>query len=214
MNRPIIIALVATHFVLFFAGAVPGYAAPSPEVAKQFILNGVARTIEALNGENLPRNEIAKRLRKELREGFDVPAIARFALGPYRRRVSEQQMRRYVSEFEELVVQTYTYRLFSFGPRVMAVPRDIIKVTGAIPAGKNQLIVRSEINRAGARWVKIDWRVRERDGRLAIIDVLIVGISQAQVYRSEFTSILLRSAHGIEGLIAALRQKSEELRAE
>ena len=187
-------------------------AAPDPDKAKQFIMNGIARTIELLKDQHLPRAEIAKRLRRELRTGFDVPTIAGYALGPLRRQINKEQKRRYLHEFEELIVLTYTNRVFNVRPRIKSISPDIIKVTGVRPVGSDQLLVRSQVNRSGAKWVKIDWRLREHDGRLFIIDIIIIGISQAQVYRSEFASVIRRNGGGIEGLIAALKRKNAALR--
>lgn len=211
-RRPVIFFMVL--LVAMSAGiATPVQAAPDPEKAKQFILNGIVRTIELLKSQNLPRVEIAKRLRQELRTGFDIPSIAGFALGRLRHTITPDQKRRYIHEFEELVVQTYTNRIFNAGPRVKSISTDIIRVTGTTILKHDQLMVRSEINRSGARWVKIDWRIREQKGRPLIIDIIIVGISQAQVYRSEFTSVLKRSGGGVEGLIAELKKKNAALRS-
>lgn len=200
--------------LLVMAGSgAPVQAAPDYEKARQFIMTGVARTIELMKIQNLPRPEIAKRLRAELRRGFDVPTIAGFVLGPLSRRITKDQKRRYLHEFEELIVQTYTNRVFNVRSRISSVSPDIIRVTGSAPVGRDQLLVRSEVNRSGAKWVKTDWRLRERGGRLLILDIVILGISQAQVYRSEFASVLRRNGGGIEGLIAALKRKNGVLRA-
>ncbi|MBT5050585.1 MAG: ABC transporter substrate-binding protein [Rhodospirillaceae bacterium] len=200
-------------FLVTAGSGAPLQAAPNYEKAREFILTGVARTIEQLKVQGLPRPEIAKRLRRELRSGFDVPTIAGFVLGPLRRRITKDQKRRYLHEFEELIVLTYTNRVFNVQPRIKTISPDIIRVTGSTPIGSDQLLVKSEVNRSGIKWVKIDWRLRERDGRLLIIDIIILGISQAQVYRSEFASVLRRNGGGIEGLIAALIRKNHVLRA-
>ena len=213
LSRSRLIACIFLCSAFLIACATPSSAAPDPEKAKQFILNGVARTIELLRGENLPRPEISRRLRQELRTGFDVPAIAAFVLGPLRRQISPDQKRRYLNEFEELIVQTYTNRVFNVRPRIRSISPDIIKVTETVPIGQDQLLVRSEVNRTGAKWVKIDWRLRERDGDLRIIDIIIIGISQAQVYRSEFASVVRRNGGNIDGLINALQQRNGALRA-
>lgn len=206
-------------FLLIFIAAItignaaPLQAAPDHAKAEHFIMTGVARTIELLKGQHLPRPEIAKRLRRELRRGFDVPTIAGFVLGPLRRQINRDQKRRYLHQFEELIVQTYTNRVFNVRPRIKSISPDIIRVTGSRPIGSDQLLVQSEVNRSGVKWVKIDWRLREREGHLLIIDIIILGISQAQVYRAEFASVLRQTGGGIEGLIAALTRKNAVLRA-
>lgn len=214
MARRFLIRFVAVLAMGIAPLASTGRAAPEPAEARRFILDGVARAIEILKSHHLPREEIAHHLRAELRHGFDVPAMAAMVLGSARRGMNGNQMRRYVHEFEELIVQTYTSRVLRFGPRVKSDIRDIIKITGTRPADGDELIVRSEVNRSGAQWVKIDWRVHEKDGRIRITDVVILGISQVQLYRSEFASVIRQSGRGVEGLIAALRQKNEALRSE
>lgn len=206
---------ITVLIVLSFLVGGPVYAdhaAPDVERARQFILDGVARTANLLNNKHMPRPEVENRLRTELRSGFDVSTIAGFVLGPVPLAIDENLQHRYRDEFEELVVQSYTNRILAIRPRLDAIPPDIIRVTGATPVKHDQLIVHSEINRKGAEWVKIDWRLREREERPYIIDITVLGISQAEVYRSEFTSIMSRKGGGVEELIATLRRKSDELR--
>lgn len=193
--------------------AAPVAAAPDAAKAMAFIRQGIARTVELLRSKQMPRQEIEQRLREELRFGFDVPEIASFALGPRRHGMTRDQERRFLHEFENFIVQTYTQRVFSIQPRVSNIATDVLEVTGTSPAGPDQIVVRSRINQKGARWVDIAWRLREHEDRLRIIDIIIVGISQSQVYRSEFASVARRNG-GIEGLIDAMRRKNEELRGQ
>lgn len=211
VKRLVTAVIVAT---VLCGNAPPVRATPNAEAAKQFIRGGIARTIELLKRENMPRMEIETRLREELRAGFDVPTIAGYVLGPLRRGITPDQKRRYLHEFEELIVQTYTNRVFNVQPRIKTISPDIIRVTGTTPVGADQLLVHSQVNRTGANWVKIDWRLRQREQSLLIIDIVILGISQAQVYRSEFASVVRRNGGGVEGLISALKKKNEELRAD
>ena len=194
--------------------AAPLRAAPDPKKAEQFILNGIIRTIALFKEKQLSRDEVARRLRQQLRTGFDVATIAGYVLGPLRHKITRQQKNQYLHEFEDLIVQTYTNRIFNVRPRVKTISNDIIRVTGTTPVGSDQILVRSEVNRSGASWVKIDWRLRDRNGQYLILDIIIIGISQAKVYRSEVSSILARNGGNIDGLIAALKRKNDALRVE
>lgn len=204
--------------ILLVAAAVPLLAAApasaNPDVAraKQFITDGVLRTAKILRQHDRSRAEIADDLRVEFRRGFDVPTIGNFVLGPARDQMSAEQKRLYMREFEELIVQTYTNRVIYFGPRVKSDISDIIRFTSHRMVKKDQIILRSQINREGADWVKINWRLRERNGRLAIIDITLLGISQAQLYRSEIAAVIKRNGRGVDGLIDALRMKTAQIR--
>lgn len=195
------------------AGIQPTAAAtPDARKARQFILDGVVRAAKIIQAHQMPAREIASRLRDELRTNFNVGAIASEVLGTRRHRITKEQLGNFIGELEELIVQTYTNRVLLFGPRVKSDISDIIKVTGTRRVGADQLIVRSQVNRSPADWIKIDWRVHQRGGRLLILDVEILGISQVRLYRAEFSAVMRRNGRGVEGLIAALRRKNRALR--
>lgn len=205
---PILRTIVLTLFV----GIAPAFAGPDFARAKEFLLDGVIRAGEILKDHRAPRAEMAAKLRAEFRRRFDVPAIAAFVLGPAYRTLTPEQKRRYLHAFEEVIVQTYTGHVFRVGPLVEDDISDIIRVTGSTRVAEDQLMLHSEINRRNANWVKIDWRLREQEGRIKIIDIVVLGISQVQVYRSEFASVMRRNGNGVEGLIQTLVEKSEALR--
>jgi ABC-type transporter MlaC component len=199
-------ASFALSFLILLFAAAPARAELDAVRAAAFILDGVVRANALLKAHNLPREEIAARLRRELHHGFDVPAIAAYVLGPAHARLSDRQRRDYVREFEGLIVHTFTERVRIAGPRVSDIS-DAIKVVGASPIAKDRMLVHSKVNRTGASWVTIDWLLREQNGKISILDVVVLGISQAEVYRQEFATVMRREG-GVDGLIAALRQKN------
>lgn len=182
------------------------------EKAKQFVLDGVARTSEILRAHSDPPAVISRRLRAEFRKGFDIPAIADFALGTSKGKLTPEQRRLYQREFEELIVQTYTSRIIHYGPRVKTDISDIIRFTGHRRINAEQVMLHSQVNRKGADWVKINWRIRRRNDAFAILDIMILGISQAMLYKSEIESVVRRNGRGVDGLVPALRKKNREIR--
>ena len=180
--------------------------------AQQFILDGVERTSRLLRAHTEPRDAIAEQLRAEFRRGFDVATIANYALGPARDRLSADQKQAYTREFEELIVQTYTSRILHYGPRVKTDISDIIRFTGHTAINDQQVMLHSRVNRKAADWVGIDWRVRRKQDRFAIIDIVILGISQATLYKSEIGAVIERNGRGVDGLVDALRKKNAQIR--
>ena len=190
----------------------PALAGVDIAAAKQFVLDGVARTSRILRAHDESREAISKRLRAEFRRGFDIPTIANFALGAARGKLSPEQQRQYEREFEELIVQTYTSRIIHYGPRVKTDISDIIRFTGYTKISDSQVMLHSQVNRKAAEWVKINWRVRSRGKGFAILDIMILGISQAMLYRSEIESVVRRNGRGIDGLVDAMRLKNRQIR--
>lgn len=206
---PVVILVLGAQL----GAATPAVAAPDAAKATAFVHQGIARMINLLKSEQMTRQQIAHRLRDELQSSFDVQIMARFALGALHGGMTQDQERRYLHEFADFMVQTYTERVFNVQPRMSDfLPDDILELTGTTAVGPEQILVHGRINRTGARWLNIDWRIREHADRLRIIDVSIVGISQMHVNRAEFTAVARRLG-GIEGLIESMRRKNEELRA-
>ena len=53
----------------------------------------------------------------------------------------------------------------------------------------------------------VKWRVKETNGNLRIVDIIIENVSLAQTARSEYTSYIQQSSSGIDGLINDLKKK-------
>jgi len=54
--------------------------------------------------------------------------------------------------------------------------------------------------------VKVDWRVRNSNGTLQIIDVVIEGVSMSLTQRSDFSSVIQRGGGNVEALLEHLRK--------
>ena len=48
----------------------------------------------------------------------------------------------------------------------------------------------------------IDWRVRQQDGKMGVIDVIVEGISLSVTQRQEYASVIQNSGGQIDGLLA------------
>jgi phospholipid transport system substrate-binding protein len=138
-----------------------------------------------------------------LDEGFDLPLIGRYALGRYWRRATPEQRSEYVKLFEDFIVVTYVARLGEYSG-------ESLRVVSSRPDDQDT-IVTSEIVLEGRPSVRVDWRVRNGDpngSESKIIDVIVEGISMLLTQRDEFASVIQRSGGNVEGLLARLREKS------
>jgi phospholipid transport system substrate-binding protein len=133
---------------------------------------------------------------------FDVPFMARLAIGPSWATLTPTEQQQLIVAFGRYVSATYAYRFDSYsGQR--------LEVTGDQPYG-GDVIVKTEIVESGSDPVTIDYLMRQNGGLWQISDVYLDGtISQLATQRSEFQSILQRK--GFDGLIAALNHKADLL---
>jgi phospholipid transport system substrate-binding protein len=189
----------ATLALLFALALVPfaRASAVEPAAAQAFVSDLAERATEVLNAA-LSNAERSEQLRVILKEGFDVEFIARTVLGPPYRDLTEAQRAAYVGAFEEWVVATYASQLDNYTGQTLA-------ILGSAPQGQRDARVSTRVE-GTQEPVRIDWRVREREGRLQIIDIEVEGVSMAVSQRSEFGAVVQRQ--GIDGLIALLQQRA------
>ena len=154
--------------------------------------------LAALRSQDGSWAEREAKVKTILREGFDFQVIGRFALGPAWRKASPEQREIYQRLFEQYVLLTYSRRLTSYKDETFT----IIK---AVPAGKKDAVVMTEIRRLAGKPIKAGWRVRDNNGKLRILDVIVEGISMLSTQRAEFQSTI--KGKGLDGLINALRMR-------
>ena len=53
----------------------------------------------------------------------------------------------------------------------------------------------------------VKWRVKETNGKMKIVDIIIENVSLAQTSRSEYTAYIKNSPNGIDGLINDLKKR-------
>ena len=195
-------------------GAALSLAAAQPAAALDGELGGAAEFVQsfgndaiaALTGEDLTDAELEARFRELFVIGFDVPAIARRALGRYWSRATAEERREYVRLFEDLIVHTYAARFRHYSGEQFV-------VHGLRPGPAGSTIVESRvISPKGDPPVRVDWLVTQDDARYKIQDVIIEGVSMVITQRSEFASVIRQRGGKVAGLIKALREKTAKLR--
>ena len=144
-----------------------------------------------------------ERLRPVMDRAFDLPAMARIAVGPPWARMTAAQQEALVAAFSEWSVATYANRFDGYSGESFA-------TLGEAPAasGSADRLVRTRLNRTGGEAaVLLSYLMRRTDG-WRIVDVFLTGtISEIASRRAEFTA-LLRGEGGADGLIAELRRRA------
>jgi phospholipid transport system substrate-binding protein len=188
--------------VLIVVGAaVPRDAAAqaAAQNATAFVNNLGTQAIQVLGPSVSPAQRLV-RFRELFRNDFDVAGIGQFVLGRYWRTATPPQQQEFLQLFQEYVVQAYTSRLGQYGG-------EPFRVLGARPSG-DEVVVSSEVVRAGGSPVQIDWYLINRGSQFKITDVYVGGVSMKVTQRDEFSAIIQHDGGHIDGLIAKLRQKT------
>lgn len=167
--------------------------------AQKFIDNMGKRAISFLSNEALSQAQKEREFRKLLRSSFDLSTIGRFALGRNWKVATAKEKKEYQRLFENMVVEVYAARFNDYQGQEF-------NVSGFRDNGKKDVLVTSYIVPDTGSKVQVDWRVRNKNGKHKIIDVIIEGVSMSLTQRSDFSSVIQRGGGNIEVLLAHLRQ--------
>lgn len=189
--------------VFLAAAPDPAPAADADPAAAAFMQQLGTTAIRELTDPAVPLPERQARFRALLEKKFDMAAISRFVLGRYWRTASEAQRAEFQRLFEDFIVASYSARFGEYRG-------DAFRVVGSTVDDGGVTIVHSRINMpASSEQVRVDWRLRDRNGDFAIVDIVVEGVSMAVTQRSEFASVI-QSRGGVDGLIDALRTKNSQ----
>lgn len=167
--------------------------------AQEFIDGMAQRAINFLGDEKLDQDQKQGKFRTLLQDSFDMETIGRFALGRYWRVATPEQRKEYQRLFRDMVVKVYSDRFKEYkGQKV-----DVRSVR---VDGEKDALVTSFIVAEDGPEVQVDWRVRYKDGRYRIIDVIVEGVSMSVTQRSDFASVIQRGGGDVEVLLAHLKQ--------
>ena len=165
-----------------------------------FVQSTVNRASEALNNK-FSKEEKIKELKGIAKETVDIKGIGYYTLGAYRKNISDDQMRKYETLFEQ-------YFLKSFASRLAEYSNPEIEVTSKKKLNKNYTMVYSVLVSTKKRpEVRIDWRVYTKNLDNPLIrDLIIEGLSLARTQKEEFSSIIQSNNGDINALFVALKE--------
>lgn len=191
---------IVTGFTLLL---VVGTASAAPANGPGDFIRSVGReAIDSLTGKELSEDQRQARFRAIFDRTFEVPLIARFALGRYWRQTQGKQRQDYMSLFEDYIVLVYATLFQNYNGETFSV--------GKVRAvNKSDSMVESELAMKDGQRIVVMWRVRGNSD-FKIIDVIVEGVSMVITQRDQFASIISQNGGTVDGLLTALRKKTQK----
>ncbi|NCT40157.1 MAG: ABC transporter substrate-binding protein [Alphaproteobacteria bacterium] len=170
------------------------------EDAEKFVDMMASDAITFLGNADLSDTDKEKHFSELLNRSFDMATIGRFALGKYWRLASPEQRDEYQKLFREMIVEVYSRRFGEYDGQNL-------DIRGSRAGQKDDVTVNSVIVPQGSgQDVKVDWRLRKKNGQYKVIDVVVEGVSMALTQRSDFSSVIQRGGGEVSVLIEHLRE--------
>ncbi len=160
------------------------------------------RVVEVLDAQGLEPDQRSRRFRDIFAGALDLDNMARRALGRHWRIASDAQRDRYIALFRNYVVNLHAVQLGGYAGESFTVLRQQ-------RLREKESLVIAHIKRQYGPPLSMNFRVRQMNDRLRIIDVTIAGVSLIVTKRSEFDAIIRHE--GLPGLLRRLDQKQASM---
>lgn len=134
---------------------------------------------------------------------FDFRRMTQLAAGRVWAQASAQQQDALTSEFQHLLVRTYTKALSSGSHANAAVTVQPARVDD----GSSEATVRTTVTEPGRKPVAINYRMEKAGADWKVVDVVVENISLVTNYRDWFAS--QAQSGGVDGVIRALADKNK-----
>lgn len=204
-TRRSLFGVVVAGLVAIAAGwalqAAPAQAAADP---REFIASLGAKALETLTGPDVSDAEREQRFRELFVEHFDVKGIGRTALGKNWRTATPEEQAEYLKTFEDFIVKTYASRFKQYSG-------ERFEVKGTKEDRDGYATVESVVQTPAGEDAKLLWRVRNKDGQLKIVDVVVEGVSMLITQQRDFASVVQQNGGQVGALIAELRQRAANM---
>ncbi len=168
------------------------------------------RAIAILADKSYDAAARSEQFRTMLRDSFDLTTIGRFVLGRNAwNGATPEQQQEYMRLFEKLVIKIYSDRFAMYSGQKF-------KAVTSRPEGERDVVVKSQVIQPNddQHAIEVDWRVRNVDGHLGIIDVIVEGISMSVTQRQEYGAVIQRNDGTIDELLKLMRDQLEKQDAE
>ena len=133
---------------------------------------------------------------------FDFERMARLAVGKYWRRASPSQRKRFVEEFQKMLIRTYASSIAKY------VDAQIDYLPLRRSTSKKSAMVRAEIVPPDGHPIEVSYSLYLRGEEWKVYDVIVDGVSLVTNYRSTFSREI--SDSGFDALINKIAQRNEQ----
>jgi len=148
------------------------------------------------------QQKVTRLVQEKILPHFDFMRMTALAVGAPWRKATAEQRSELATQFEALLVRTYSAGLGSYRNQTI----NYLPTRGN--PSDTEVVVRSQVQQSGGQPVNIDYRMEKTPQGWKVFDLIIGGVSLVTTYRDSFGQVVRQS--GIDGLIKQLQSKNQQ----
>ena len=172
-----------------------------PKQFIQEIVNEAKKILVDSNSKEFKTEKLSEMAMKTV----DIKGVAYYSLGNYRKGLSDEQMKEYLSLFEKYFLKSFTSRLTDYSePKIEVQSTEVLNEKYTIV---KSLLLATDKKPA----VNIEWRVYTKNPEKPLIrDLIIEGLSLARTQKEEFASVIEANNGDINKLFITLKEFTDK----
>ncbi len=197
--------LTTAFFLVIFSSSALAQDAQMKSKVKIFTEEVGGKIISIANEKGISEEKKKDKIITVIDGAIDADWISRFVLGKNYKTLSEENKTKFSKLYRDFMINTYGPKFRNYNGRRF----DVVEVTeqnGFFVAKSEFLPKDSNVP------INVNFRVKEREGKLVILDFIAEGVSLIETQRSEFNSAI--SQKGVDGFLVDLDARVKKLKAQ
>jgi phospholipid transport system substrate-binding protein len=192
----------AIFLVLFSATSFAETASTNDRV-RTFVSDVGNKIISLAAEKGVSEGKLVTKIINVIDVSIDADWIARFVLGKNYKTANPEQIQRFTKLYRDFMINTYGPKFKNYNGRKFDV-KEVVEQSGFYVAKAEFWPKESNAP------ISVDFRVKERGGKLVIVDFIAEGISLIETQRSEFNSAIAQE--GMDKFLDSLDERVKNLK--
>ncbi len=180
-------------------------AVPVPTVAISETINSILDTLRDKElSQPSKETERREKIGILIRERFDFKEMSKRSLARHWKKISLDDQKQFVSIFSDLLEASYTGKIEGYSDEKVTYDKEKIKGKGKYAVVSTSIVTKS-VN------IPIDYKLKLKNDKWWVYDVVIEGVSFVSTYRSQYNKIIIKESFA--KLIEKMKTKLDEVKA-
>jgi phospholipid transport system substrate-binding protein len=193
----------AVLFSIFCASSSFAQQSDKSAEVKKFVEEVGNKVVMIANDAKTPDAKRREKIIAVIDVAIDPNWIGRYVLGKNYKTATDAQKERFNSLYRDFMINTYGPKFKNYNGRKFTV-NEVVERSGFYVAKAEFLPKDSDVA------ISVDFRVKEREGKLVILDFIAEGISLIETQRSEFDSAIFQK--GMDKFLDELAERVQKLK--
>ena len=202
LRKTLLLIIVAIYSLSFPAAKA---AAKTPADAIKYTVDSVLNVLKDKELSAPGKTEERRaRISSLIRERFDFREMARRSLARHWKKRTPEEEKEFITIFSDLLEASYISKIEAYSDERVTFDKEVIK-------GKGKYGVVSTTIATKDVDIPIDYKVKFKNGKWWIYDVVVEGVSFISTYRSQYNKVIVKESFA--KLIQRMKNKLNEVNA-